>query len=79
MVGQPGFFEAEDRLSWLSASGDPLERLRAVVGFEAFRGELEAALPPGGSQPRRPPALGRGADVPRACAASALHAVRRSS
>jgi hypothetical protein len=45
MVGQPSFFDAEDRLRWLSASGDPLERLRAVVDFEAFRGELEAALP----------------------------------
>ncbi len=45
MAGQPGFFDAEDRLRWLSASGDPLERLRAVVDFEAFRAELEAALP----------------------------------
>jgi IS5 family transposase len=45
MAGQPGFFDAEDRLRWLSASGDPLERLRAVVEFEVFRAELEAALP----------------------------------
>jgi transposase len=45
MTGQPGFFDAEERLRWLSACGDPLERLRAVVDFEAFRGELEAALP----------------------------------
>ena len=45
MAGQPGFFDAEERLRWLSASGDPLERLRAVVDFEAFRTELEAALP----------------------------------
>ena len=45
MVGQAGFFDAEERLRWLSASGDPLERLRAVVEFEAFRAELEAALP----------------------------------
>jgi IS5 family transposase len=45
MVGQPGFFDAEERLRWLSASGDPLERLRAVVDFEALRAELEAALP----------------------------------
>ncbi|TQF76235.1 IS5/IS1182 family transposase, partial [Elioraea sp. Yellowstone] len=45
MAGQPGFFDAEERLGWLSASGDPLERLRAVVDFEAFRAELEAALP----------------------------------
>jgi IS5 family transposase len=45
MAGQGGFFDAEERLRWLSASGDPLERLRAVVEFEAFRAELEAALP----------------------------------
>ncbi len=45
MAGQPGFFDAEERLRWLSTSGDPLERLRAVVDFEAFRAELEAALP----------------------------------
>jgi hypothetical protein len=45
MSGQAGFFDAEERLRWLSASGDPLERLRAVVEFEAFRLELEAALP----------------------------------
>jgi IS5 family transposase len=45
MAGQAGFFDAEERLRRLSASGDPLERLRAVVDFEAFRAELEAALP----------------------------------
>lgn len=45
MAGQPGFFDAEERLRWLSASGDPLQRLCAVVDFEAFREELEAALP----------------------------------
>jgi hypothetical protein len=44
MAGQPGLFDAEERLRRLSASGDPLERLRAVVDFEAFRAELEAAL-----------------------------------
>ena len=45
MAGQPGFFDAEERLRWLSTSGDPLERLRAVVDFKAFPAELEAALP----------------------------------
>jgi hypothetical protein len=44
MAGQPGFFDADERLRALSASGDPLERLRAVVDFEPFRPELEAAL-----------------------------------
>ena len=45
MAGQAGFFDVEERLRWLSASGDPLERRRAVVDFEAFRADLEAALP----------------------------------
>jgi len=45
MAGPPGFFETEEGLRWPSASGNPLERLRAVVDFEAFRAEPEAALP----------------------------------
>jgi IS5 family transposase len=45
MAGQPGFFDAAERLQWLSASGDPLERLRAVVDFEVFRAELETVQP----------------------------------
>ena len=44
MSGQPGFFDAEERLRALSAAGDPLERLAAAVEFELFRPELEAAL-----------------------------------
>ena len=44
MTRQPGFFDTEDRLRWLSEAGDPLERLAAVVDFELFRPELEAAL-----------------------------------
>jgi len=45
MAGQAGFFDAAERLRSLSAAGDPLGRLRAVADFEAFRAELEAALP----------------------------------
>src|SRR5512134_312075 len=44
MAGQPGFFDADDRLKALSMAGDPLERLSKVVAFEVFRAELEAAL-----------------------------------
>jgi IS5 family transposase len=44
VAGQPGFFDADERLRALSAAGDPLERLRAAVDFEAFRPELETAL-----------------------------------
>lgn len=36
--------EGAERLQWLSAAGDPLERLAAVVDFELFRPELDAAL-----------------------------------
>lgn len=44
MAGQAGFFDGEERLQALSAAGDPLERLAAVIDFEVFRGDLEAAL-----------------------------------
>jgi transposase, IS5 family len=44
MAGQPGFFDQDERLQALSAAGDPLERLAAVVDFEVFRGDLERAL-----------------------------------
>src|SRR5271169_5106763 len=45
MRGQPGFFDVEERLKELSAKGDALERLSAVVDFELFRGDLERAVP----------------------------------
>jgi hypothetical protein len=44
MAGRPGFFDAEERLKVLSASGDPLERLAKVVDFAQFRPDLETAL-----------------------------------
>jgi len=45
MAGQAGFFDVEERLAGLSKKGDELERLSAVVDFELFRAELEAAVP----------------------------------
>src|SRR5579863_1623033 len=45
MRGQPGFFDVEERLKELSAKGDELERLNAVVDFELFRADLERAVP----------------------------------
>ena len=45
MRGQAGFFDVEERLKQLSAKGDSLERLWAVVDFELFRAELERAVP----------------------------------
>jgi transposase len=44
MAGQPGFFDAAERLQALSVAGDPLERLAAAVDFGLFRAELDAAL-----------------------------------
>jgi transposase, IS5 family len=45
MAGQPGFFDVDERLRELSAKGDELERLNAVVDFELFRTSLERAVP----------------------------------
>jgi IS5 family transposase len=44
MVNQPGFFDVDERYAALSAAGDPLERLSAVVDFEIFRPLLDAVL-----------------------------------
>jgi IS5 family transposase len=44
MAAQPGFFDVDERYAALSAAGDPLERLSAVVDFEIFRPVLNAAL-----------------------------------
>jgi IS5 family transposase len=45
MVRQPGFFDVEERLRELSAKGDDLERIAALVDFGMFRAELERAVP----------------------------------
>ncbi len=45
MRGQAGFFDLADRLKELSAKGDHLERLSAIVDFELFRPDLARAVP----------------------------------
>ena len=45
MRGQAGFFDFDERLKELSAKGDHLERLNAIVDFELFRPDLEKAVP----------------------------------
>ena len=45
MRGEPGFFDVDERLKELSAKGDDLERLNAIVDFEMFRADLERAVP----------------------------------
>lgn len=44
MTGQAGIFDTDERLGWLLAAGDPLERHSRVVDFALFRPELDAAL-----------------------------------
>ncbi|TLG77590.1 transposase [Methylocystis sp. B8] len=41
----PGFFDVDERLAELSAKGDDLERLNALVDFELFRAASETAVP----------------------------------
>ena len=43
-MGQLGFFDADNRLTVLSAKGDPLEAIDRLVPWESFRGDIEAAV-----------------------------------
>ena len=43
-MGQLSFFDADKRLSALSAKGDPLEAIDRLVPWESFRGDIEAAV-----------------------------------
>lgn len=40
-MGQPGFFDLDERYRRLSENGDPLVKLAALIDFEAFRPKLE--------------------------------------
>ena len=56
MSRSPGFFDLDERYAALSASGNPLERLAAVVDFEIFRPLLNQVLRRSdGSKGGRPP------------------------
>ena len=56
MARMPGLFDVDERLRRLSDIGDQLEALAAVVDFEMFRAELDAALRYGdGAKGARPP------------------------
>ena len=56
MRGQAGLFDLDRRLKEISAKGDDLERLNAIVDFEAFRPDLARAVPRSdGSKGGRPP------------------------
>jgi IS5 family transposase len=57
MGRQPGLFDVEGRLQDLSAKGDDLERVAALVDFGAFRPALEQAVPRSGGTKGGHPAL----------------------
>jgi hypothetical protein len=42
--GSRAFFDLDRRLEAISAKGDPLEALNALVPFESFRAEIEAVV-----------------------------------
>jgi len=43
-MGQFGFFDTDNRLEALSAKGDPLEAIDAIVPWESFREAIETAV-----------------------------------
>jgi IS5 family transposase len=56
MRGQPGFWDIDERYARLSAAGDPLEKLDAVVPWAVFRKPLARALKRSdGAKGGRPP------------------------
>ena len=65
MVGQPGFFEMSDCLRGLSAKGDDLARIAALVAFAPFRTTNEKSRPLWGrlTRPHLPLPRPGGADV----------------
>jgi transposase, IS5 family len=42
-MGQPGFFDLDQRLEEISAKGDALETIKKAVAWEDFRADIEAA------------------------------------
>ena len=43
-MGQLGFYDLDKRLKAISAKGDPLEALKALIPFESFRADIEAVV-----------------------------------
>jgi IS5 family transposase len=56
-AGTGRFFDVDERLKQLSAKGDSLERLSAVVDFELFRPGSRTRSATLGPRERRPPGL----------------------
>jgi len=56
MRGQPSFFDVDERYAGLSAVGDPLEKLNAIIPWPVFEKPLAKALKRAdGSKGGRPP------------------------
>lgn len=56
MGGQPGFWDLDERYQRLSAAGDPLVKLNAIIPWEVFEKPLAKALKRSdGSKGGRPP------------------------
>lgn len=55
-MGEPGFFDLDERYQCLLENGDPLAKLAALIDFEAFRPKL-ATVPKrsDGTKGGRPP------------------------
>jgi hypothetical protein len=51
--GTPGFFDVDEPLAALSAKGDDLERVKALVDFELFRAQWDADVNMPSSNPVR--------------------------
>ena len=69
-MGQPGFFDLENRYACLDAYGDPLVAINAAASFELFWVKLKTALIKGGlrrSQEDRMSPAGRTRQAVSAC------------
>jgi transposase, IS5 family len=75
-MGQFGFFDTNNRLEALSAKGDPLEAIDALVPWESFRETIEAVvLTPAAAKKSNAGTDRRDRDVPHAHPAVALQSL----
>ena len=58
-MGPFGFFDANKRLEALSAKGDPLEAIEALVPWENFRETIEAVVLTPAAEKRAKPVASR--------------------
>lgn len=78
MGRQPDVFDMDERLRELSAKGNDLERIAALVDFEKFRPELEQAVPRADGRKGGRPTFRPRADIQGPTAAGDAHTVGRA-